>query len=976
MLYTSPKVSFDHRLLAIEEQFRQRRYQVAISELSELSESEFGSRGHDNGLYHSLRSEASFFQTNYRQALEFGLKAARYLADLPLNRQYGRVQWVLSKAYSAMGDLRNADIRARDALAAFRRASDSLGQIDALNELARIAFIRNDYKDAVAFLEEALPMVGKDERKRTQLIGNLGRIRIQTGEWAISEQELGEAIEKAAAQGEEMSLVANYLSLGKLHIRRRQFTLAGHRLDDALEIISRLSLKREKIIYLEFAGDLAFQKGDAFKAKSHFSDAYQRGMALAPDSALVSQSGRRLAEAELVLDNIDDAMKYGQKALEVALMLGEKGEIGLAKRVIAQVFAARGDFVEALDAIRDAVEILRNEGDPYHIARALMAMAEIKALERSERSEKILLLYDEAYRIFKKLKLDYWMAETEYQAGVLSCQHGNLSRGFKRLNRAEKVFAGLNDKVKVRAVNKFLKSLSEQAVALSVSSENEFKAFGNLITPAEYSDIKSNSAEEILNVLLRRTGADRAIIYSPEFEDLPVVSSVSLTSQQVRRFADGFGQLLGEEVSKKKPTLILDCRRDPYINELFADSPDVVASVMVVPIRMSDETTSYLYAEKLSKDNSLNPFSQTELNFAVGFSDLVAFKWAEVQKNRLLEDNLRLKRELQESAAFPNMITRDDAMLDVLAQVRQVVNSSISLSIEGETGTGKDLLARAIHYNSDRRDKRFISVNCAALPEPLLESELFGYRRGAFTGADRDKVGLFEEADGGTFFLDEIADMPLSIQANLLRVLENKEIVRLGDTVSITVDVRIVSATNRDLKEAMNEGQFRQDLYYRLTALTFRLPALRERRSDIPLLIQHFLRDSSKTLSPEVMKFLVAYDWPGNVRELENEVKKLVLLSGDSEEIGVEAISSKFGRVDDQSPVQPTAQYDEEMVFDPDYSLYDFLAGHEKRFIVKALQEKLGVKKHAAALLNIPESTLRLKIKQYDIDINQIRPSH
>ncbi len=230
-------------------------------------------------------------------------------------------------------------------------------------------------------------------------------------------------------------------------------------------------------------------------------------------------------------------------------------------------------------------------------------------------------------------------------------------------------------------------------------------------------------------------------------------------------------------------------------------------------------------------------------------------------------------------------------MLEMLAQLRQVIDSPISITIEGETGTGKDLLARAIHYNSIRRNKRFISVNCAALPETLLESELFGYKRGAFTGADRDKPGLFEEADGGTFFLDEVADMPLSIQAKVLRVLESKELVRLGETVPRKVDVRIISATNKDLKEQMAKRLFRQDLYYRLSALSYLLAPLRDRKEDIPLLVDHFLEESHKRVSQETMKALVAYDWPGNVRELENEMKKLVLLAGDNDEIGIDLLS-------------------------------------------------------------------------------------
>ena len=311
-------------------------------------------------------------------------------------------------------------------------------------------------------------------------------------------------------------------------------------------------------------------------------------------------------------------------------------------------------------------------------------------------------------------------------------------------------------------------------------------------------------------------------------------------------------------------------------------------------------------------------------------------------------------------------------MREILAQVRQIVNSNISVSIEGETGSGKDLLARAIHYNSSRRDKRFISVNCAALPETLLESELFGYKRGAFTGADRDKPGLFEEAHGGTFFLDEIGDMPLSIQAKILRVLESQEIVRLGETVPRKVDVRIISATNKDLKVQMERQEFRNDLYYRLSAFTLRLPSLRERKEDIPFLVSHFLNGSGKTVSPTVMRLLLDYAWPGNIRELENEVKRMILLSGDTKEIAVEAISPKVAVGGKETSISSATAMPSAMEFSATYSLYDFLATHEKQFIVRALRDSHCVKKHAAEKLNIPESTLRLKIKQYDIDLEGI----
>ena len=975
MNLSSPKIVFDEKLLAVEELFRQRKYKIAIEEFETLDASDFGTKDYELGLYYLLSADTEYFKSNYKKSVEHGLKAVKLLADYTLNRRFGKIQLILSKAYSALGDLKNAEMRARDGLASYRRCGDSVGQADSLNTIAGISFIRCNYDDVIEALEEGLTHVRNNPRKIAQLRGNLARIRVFTGQWELAEEETLEVIEYNRANNDETPLAINTLSLAYLQMRLRKFHLASKTLDTALEIIYRLDLKREKFIYLEYAGELAFEKGDNFKAKSFLTKAYEQGLLIAPGSDMVSQSVRRLAEVELALDNIDEAMKYGQKALETSLAIGEKVEVGLSKRVIAQIFSAQGEHHDALEYINQSVDLVREVGDPFELARTLLVMVNVHLASQSKNNNQIKLFLDETLKIFRKLNLSHWVAETEFKSGMFYCQSGNLVEGFKSLSKAEKIYTELGDKVKNRAVSKFLKSLSDQAVAYSVSQENEFKIFGNLITPIEISNIKTNQLDQILEVLLNHTGADRAIVYSPVYIDTPINTSFPISKNQSSKFVEQFNNLLGEEISKSKPSIILDCRRDPFINSLVVDSTDIVASIIVVPFKLSDGNTSYLYLDKLSRSNTLNPFSQDELNFAVGFSDIITFKWAEIQKQKLIEDNLRLKDQLRQKAAFPNIITTNQDMLEMLSQVRQVLNSNISLSIEGETGSGKDVLAQAIHYNSNRREKRFISVNCAALPEPLLESELFGHRRGAFTGADRDKSGLFEEADGGTFFLDEIGDMPLSIQAKVLRVLEEKEIVRLGETKPRQVDVRIISATNRDLKELMGEKLFRQDLYYRLSALTFKLPPLRERRDDIPFLIEHFLKDSSKSVSPEVLSKLVAYDWPGNIRELENEIKKMSLLSGDSHVIDVDVLSVSVSGQSDTSQSKVLTQYNEsdDVDFTKEFGLYDYLEQHEKGFIEKALKEKNGVKKHAADLLNIPESTLRLKIKQYNIDVSKLK---
>ena len=980
MATTSQKHALDHRLLVIEELLLQRKPEAARKDLQSLTEADFAGDG-DNvqqGFYLSLMADISFLDGEYADALDRALRAARLLAGSPHHRQYGRTLHVLAKAYWAVGDLRTAEGKARDALASYRRSGDASGQVSVLNELAHIAFMRSDFTRATELLDEAVVLSEGQPAKAAMLSGNVGRVRTLLGEWNRAEQDIRAALDYYRSNGDETSAASALLSLGYLHLRKREFVFADGCFEKAREIIERLGLKRQRVFHRKYAGELALEKGDLHRAKALLTEAYSEAKKLGPESALVTQAGRRLAEVELALDNVDSALKYAHKTLDLAIQIGETAEVGQARRVVAAALAARGEFEEAIRYGREALEITRTVGDPLDIARTELVLAELMVQALSRETDQIAALYDESIRLFRRLDIAFWIAEASYKAGLYACQQGKLSLGLKLLGRGEKIFAELSETARMRRVSQFLTSLADQAVALSISDENEFKLFGKLVNQADLDDVDCTQLENMLEALRKRTDARQVIIVPPDFDAANASACSKLPARQMRTFLDGFCRLLGEEISTGKPTLLMDCRRDPYIAELFPDQPDVIASVLVVPFRMGEGVVGYIYLDQLSFDGRLNPFDQDALNFTVGFSDLIAFKSVELQRKKLLEDNRRLKAQLMENAAFPNIVTANHEMLQILDQLRQVIDSNISITLQGPTGCGKDLLARAIHYNSLRKDHRFISVNCAALPETLLESELFGYRRGAFTGADRDKPGLFEEADHGTFFLDEVADMPLSVQAKLLRVLEEKEIVRLGESTPRKVDVRIVSATNKELKVEMEERRFRQDLYYRLAGLTFRLPALADRREDIPLLIQHFLRDSDKQLSPSVLKALVAYDWPGNVRELDNEIKKLVLLTGSNEVIETDILSDKILSVPSprEARVDLSRSATDIVAFDGDYSLYDYLANYERHFIVKALKERNGVKKHAAAMLNIPESTLRLKIKEYNIDLNRLDAIH
>ena len=335
------------------------------------------------------------------------------------------------------------------------------------------------------------------------------------------------------------------------------------------------------------------------------------------------------------------------------------------------------------------------------------------------------------------------------------------------------------------------------------------------------------------------------------------------------------------------------------------------------------------------------------------------------QSQRLARSNLELQRQLNERFGFEGVIGNSPAMHAVVARLRQIAPTSATVLISGESGTGKELVAKALHNNSPRRYKPFVPLNCAALSENILESELFGHVKGAFTGADRERKGWFEHANGGTLFLDEVGDIPLTTQVKLLRALESGEIVRVGTNEPITVNVRLISATNRDLNEAIEKGTFRQDLYHRLKVISVKLPPLRQRREDIPLLIDHFLKDfnashgkSVTSITPAARKVLMAHSWPGNVRELRNTIESMVVIDADGA-LDVDDLTEDLQAV---APASSNAGQGgaPSLVGRP-------LEEIDKFYIAETLKMTNGNREEAAKVLGIGERTLYRRIKEYSI---------
>jgi DNA-binding NtrC family response regulator len=333
----------------------------------------------------------------------------------------------------------------------------------------------------------------------------------------------------------------------------------------------------------------------------------------------------------------------------------------------------------------------------------------------------------------------------------------------------------------------------------------------------------------------------------------------------------------------------------------------------------------------------------------------------------LKRENQNLKNQLKKKYKFENIIGDSEKMHQIFETIEKVADTDSTILILGESGTGKELIAKAIHYNSYRREGPFIPVNCAAIPSELLESELFGHEKGAFTNAIRTRIGRFELANGGTVFLDEIGDMSPNLQSKLLRVLQERQFERIGGVKTVKIDIRIIAATHQDLKVAVEQGKFRQDLYYRLNVIPIRVPPLRERKSDIPLLVHHFLNHFNRSkkrkiqgIHNEALNRLMEYHWLGNVRELENIIERIVILT-NNDSITVQDLPEKIQNLSQDEQV-PLFEIPEEGI-----SLDNALNEFEKRLILQALNKTGWIKNKAAQLLNLNRTTLIEKIKRQNL---------
>ena len=492
-----------------------------------------------------------------------------------------------------------------------------------------------------------------------------------------------------------------------------------------------------------------------------------------------------------------------------------------------------------------------------------------------------------------------------------------------------------------------------------------------------HKDIKT-ILEYIANVLISYLNYEKVFITLEN----PITNKLESVGEKNISYKKGEG-IIGKVWKHGVPIVIPDISKEKeFLNKLKRNLNNEYEKIsfIAVPIKIENKTVGVLAVDKpYSQKDSL----KTHTDFLVMIANILGnyiklYSEFETEKRKIESEKKNLEKKLSKiytKSGIDGIVASSIKTLEIIDTIKSVANTPATVLLTGESGVGKEVFAKAIHNLSDRKDKPFIKINCAAIPEDLLESELFGYEKGAFTGATTTKKGKFELADGGTIFLDEIGDMPLLLQSKLLRVLQEKEIERLGGSKPIKVDVRIIAATNKDLEKMVREGTFREDLYYRLNVIQIHIPPLRERREDIPVLIYYFLDKFNKmygknlSISDELVETLTSYDWPGNIRQLQNTIERMVILAKNpvltEEDLPVD-IKKNLKR--EVKRAKSNLISSEERV-----QLPKTIEEIERENIIKALEETNYIVKKAAEKLGMTPRQVRYRMEKYGIPLKKSR---
>jgi Nif-specific regulatory protein len=890
----------------------------------------------------------------------------------------GRAKNFIATAYARMSRFDDAIPYFVQALDHLKAAGDPVQTVWVRNNLGLVHLCQNRVEEGLRLFQEALEAwreIG-DKRGTAMSLINVAQAQKDLGHQDEAVASAEEAIRLYRETLDRTHLAVTISCMAEIQMARGAYDLALGYAEESLRIRREIGEPSSIPLSLDLLGAARRALGDFPGAL----EAHQEGLKTAREHRNDLQEG--FLQAALALDALEEekykeASLAAEKSLVIGRRLRNRKMQCIALRVLVATGLGTGHAREAASRARDLEALAgsggsgeerfrttwaqglcrlaegnRDEAEP-HLERALEMALGLGRLDLS--AEARVALARAAEKAGKPAR------ETEFLRGAVSDYRAMASRIEDTALRRRYLGSGARRQVQDRIDTS---ETAAEPIRTEVGAPRKIPPVKLLATMYEISQIINTLRDltellnRVLDLAIQIVGAERGLIFLLEegTGELKVRVARNLEHETIRDAGEYSLRIL-QKAQEGKSILTLDAGSDARFQEFDSVSLYNIRSLACVPLKVRDRILGTVYLDS-RKPGAL--FGEEDLQFLEAFANQAAIAIENTQLYAALkEENLYLRKTVESRYGFENIIGTSPALERVLERAARVADSDVSVVIQGESGTGKELVARALHYNSSRREKRFLSENVAALPETLLESELFGHVKGAFTGAEQDKQGLFELSDGGTLFLDEVGEMSLPLQSKLLRVLQEGEIRPVGGSRSRKVDVRILAATNHELKTLVAEKKFREDLFYRLNVVTLTLPPLRQRKEDLPLLVEHFLEKIARQkggrplrIDPTVLALLVRHQWPGNVRELENTISRLALFAS-----GPVITLSDLARdpeLLDRVAELPGAKKAPE----PELRRED---------IKQALKATRGNKVQAAALLGISRATLFRKLRQLQI---------
>jgi Nif-specific regulatory protein len=865
-------------------------------------------------VLHGLCATA-WYQKDFAKAVALGEESKQIAERTNAPYQLAGVNNSLGTIYGEQGELQKAQTCYEQAFAFLKKIVSPYYLLRTLQGLGLIHNEQSQWTHAREYFEEALAWAEKigDQRETAGSKNNLGLALVELGEWHRALEQYQESRSIAKKLGDENFSVAVLDNISSLFMLMGDLPQAEKYLAEALKISG------QSFALVCGQARLQLLKQDYRSAEQSAAQALKLARQ-ADNSPWLRKAYLLVSEVQLARSDFLPALSNARQALAITPDPSKEYALGLRLAGVAR--SSSGDK-EGLKQIQDSIDRFRSLGARYELARSLFEAARLTAVDSGssiaaiDDFAPIVHSVEEAHTIFQHL------------GAIPDCEHA-------RKLKDEIVRRVIEMKPRRLARREYLRIFSELSELINLGMAKE------------------DFLDRILDLVIGITNAERGLLFFLEDGDLRLVAGRQMDHVTVEDAKNISRSIIRKVEEAQEPVFCADALSDPRFDATQSVKLNRIHSILCAPLQTPTGVIGTIYLDSRITNNL---FLEEEKDFLLAVSNLLAATIDKSVAFKKLQDEVsHLRDGIIVDAATGYFLGKSDAVRQIYAEVEKIAPTDCTVLILGATGSGKGILARLVHNRSSRRDSKFVSVNCGTLPETLFESELFGHRKGAFTGATRDRQGILEAAAGGTVFLDEITNTSAAIQAKLLELLDDKTIRRLGDDESCRVDVRLICATNRDLQEEITAGRFREDLFYRLSGVTMKVPPLKERLEDIPLLAQYFIERYASQLNkritgftPEVRAVFLKYPWPGNVRELQNTLERAVIMA-EGKKIGLADL--KLHIAPDES--QPVVLRDDVKIF-------------ERKLITDALQKSQGNISRAAKLLSIHRRQLQRLIRAYQI---------